>query len=554
MTMRRMLIINNDKEVRGFPLIFGYLGIFLSLVGVITLFPLIMLLFYPSESECWFLFVIPSSIYLIVGTFLYFIFIYRRKRARFAHFENSQLLILIWFMAVLAGALPFYLGKCFNLMDMNFSEAVFESASAYSTTGLSVFKDFLDVDGAFAPHVFCFHRSLMQFIGGVGLVLLLESVLGFASNSLYTSEGHSDKLLPSIGKSARLLFGIYLGYTIFGTLSLWLAGMDLFDAMNHSMCALSGGGMSTRSTNIAFYLSSSGNGIFKANSIAIEIIIMVLVLLSSISFLLHTFLLTFKWKKFAKDDEIRFAFCLIIIFSIIVSVTGTFNLSKINNTTFSSNLSEGIREGVFYVIASASTSGFANTSLQGMFNLGKPLLFCCTLLMIIGGGVGSCGGGIKQYRVIICLKDLWYSLKYRFSPSHQINPRTTYRYGKLSSLDDKTVKEAYSYSLLFLIVFIISIIILVFLPDFDAEEAAFDVASGMSNTGLSATDFVSYGKLHPSAYPVALWTLSVGMILGRLEIMPLIYAGRNIKEEIIYQKKQNKIAKDKIANEDKQNS
>lgn len=537
----------NEKEVRGFRLIFGYLGIFLSLIGVITLLPLFMLCFYPSEYECWYLFVIPSFSFIFVGLVLFLTLIRGRKKARFARFENSQLLLLVWLLAVLAGALPFYLGKCFGLMNMDFSESVFESASAYSTTGLTVFKDYVDIPNAFAPHVFCFHRSLMQFIGGVGLVLLLESVLGFASTSLYTTEGHSDKLLPSIVKSARLLFSIYIGYTLVGTLALWLAGMDLFDAMNHSMCALSGGGMSTHSSSIAYFRNSSGNGILSANSIAIEIIIMALVLLSSTSFLLHTFILTFKWKKFTKDDEIRFAFFMILLFSIVVSISGAMNLANINHNSFSDNLAESIRESTFYVIASATTSGFANTSLQGMFNLGKPLLFACTLLMIIGGGAGSCGGGIKQYRVFICLKDLWYSLKYRFSPSHQINPRTTYRYGKLSPLTDETVKNAYSYSLLFLIVFAISVIVLVFLPDFDAEEAAFDVASGMSNTGLAATDFVTYGIMHPNAYPVALWTLSVGMILGRLEIMPLIYAGRSIREEIVFQNHQKRLAKERSA-------
>mgnify|MGYP002515423393 CR=1 FL=1 len=540
------------KEVRGFQLIFGYLGVFLFLIGALNLVPLLMLAFYPNESGCWYLFAIPSLGYVAIGALLYFLLLFHRKRARFARFENSQLLLLAWIMAVLAGALPFFLGNCFGLMKMNFSESVFESASAFSTTGLTVFKDYVDTPNAFAPHVFCFHRSLMQFIGGVGLVLLLESVLGSSSTSLYMSEGHSDKLLPSIAKSARLIFGIYFGYTALGSLALWLAGMDLFDAVNHSMCALSGGGMSTHSSSVAYFRNSSGNGVLPANSIAIEIILMALVIMSGISFLLHTFLLRFKWKKFAKDDEVRFAFCSMLFASIVMSVSGTMNLMNINGGDFFSSFGQGIRESVFYVIASATTSGFANTSLQGMLNLGKPLLWTCTVLMLIGGGAGSCGGGIKQYRVCLCMKDLWYSLKYRFTPSHQINPRTTYRYGKLSPLGDDTVKEAHNYSLLFLIVFGLSVLILIFLPEFDAEEAAFDVASGMSNTGLAATDFVSYGLRHPAEYPIALWTLSAGMILGRLEIMPLFYALRNVREEIAFQKHEKRMLKEKLLDENEE--
>ncbi len=521
-------------EVRGFALVFGYLGIFLALIGVLNLFPLLLLLFYPDEYECWTFFFIPSSAYIAFGLLLYFFFLFKRKRARFARFENSQLLMLAWILAVFSGALPFFLAHCYEKMDMDFNEAIFEAASAYSTTGLTVFKDYLDIEGAFSPHVYCFHRSFMQFIGGVGLVLVLESVLGTGSTSLYASEGHNDKLLPSLGKSARLIFTIYSGYTIFGAVLLFFSGMDIFDAINHSMCALSGGGMSTYSSNVAYFSSSSGNGIFPANPIAIEIIIMLLVLLSSISFLMHTYILRFKIKNVVKDDEIRFAFSLIVISSILMAFSGTMNLSNSNGLPFFDNFAKGSRESVFYVIASATTSGFANTSLDEMLLLGKPLLWTCTILMIIGGGAGSCGGGIKQYRVAICLKDLFYSLKYRFSPTHQINPRKTYRYGKLAPLEEATVKEAHSYGLLFMIVFLLSVLILTFLPEFNAEDAAFDVASAMSNTGLSVTDFVTYGQTHVTSYPLALWTLSVGMILGRLEIMPLFFALRNIGEEISY--------------------
>ncbi len=540
------------KEVRGFRLIFGYLGTFLSLIGLIILAPLLLLFFYPEESDCWYLFVIPGAIYIVIGLLLYFSLIYRKDKAHFARFENSQLLILVWLMAVIAGALPFYLATVFGKMDMSVSESIFEAASAYSTTGLSAFRDFVDSEGAFCPHIYTFHRSFMQFIGGIGLVLLLESFLGYSSTSLYTTEGHSDKLLPSIGKSARLLFGIYLGYTLIGSLALWLAGMNVFDAVNHSMCALSGGGMSTHADNIAYFNASPGNGILPSNPIAIEIIIMFLVILSGISFLLHTYLLTFKWKKFFKDDEIKFALTLMLFGSVTMMFYGAYSLMQKMGGSYWSHFGDSARMSVFYVVGSATTSGFSNTSLDDMLNLGKPLLWVCTLLMIIGGGAGSCGGGIKQYRVFICVKNLWYSLKYKFSPTHQINPKETYRYGKMTQLSDETVKEAYTYSMLFLVVFVISVFILTFLPGFSSEYAAFDVASGMSNTGLSVTDFVAYGRAHPVAQKIALWVLSIGMILGRLEIFPLIFAGRNVREEFAYQKNLKRLAKEAEEREEKE--
>ena len=269
---------------------------------------------------------------------------------------------------------------------MSFSESFFESASAYSTTGLSSFKDFVDgrfvfdsvpgqyhfeAGASFCPRIFCFHRAQMQSVGGVGLVLLLPMVLGESGGmSLYVGEGHGDRLLPNLRRSATRIFGIYLLYNIVGALALFLAGMEPYDAVVTSMSALSGGGFSPRSSNIAFYSGAGvGNGFYPASSLAIEIVMMLLVILSGISFVLHTFLLSGRFKDFFKDDEVRF-FLSMLLFGFLVSLFGAmFEQKNVLGKEFFDDLPTNIRNVLFYVVSAETTSGFANTSLTHPLSL-----------------------------------------------------------------------------------------------------------------------------------------------------------------------------------------
>ena len=533
------------KIVKGLPMVFGYFGIFAILIGLLDLAPLLMVAFYPSETGAVFPFLIVGGTNILIGSVLYFVFLFRRPRTRFERYEDAFLLALTWIHALVSGAFPFFLADLFvpGALGMNFTASFFEASSAYSTTGMTNFVDFVDVEGAFCPHVYCFHRSLMQFIGGCGLVLLLSTVLGGQNGtSLYVSEGHSDKLLPNLGRSAKLIFAIYLGYTTLGTIALFLAGMDWFDAINTSMCALSGGGMSPRAASISTYRAFDGtyvlNGVTPCNSIAIEMIVMVLVVLSGVSFVLHTLLLRGKVLKFLRDDEIIYM-GVMGVFSITVaffSVCGYCAL--MNGTPFFASAGSNLRDSAFYVVGSFTTSGFSNTSLERFRAMGRPLLFICTFLMVLGGGAGSAAGGIKMYRIVIMLKDLAHSIRHRFDPSHQMHPRLIYRYGKMQDLDEPMVREAHRYAILFIAIYGTLVLVSTCLPFYNGENgveyAAFDVASAMSNTGLAMNDFSAYRAQYPEASYVLLWLLSIGEILGRLEVLPFVNSIRCGYEEVTY--------------------
>lgn len=523
------------KTAMGNRLVFGYLGIFLMFEGFVTAIPLVMIAFYPSEYKALWDFAIPAFFGVLLGLLLFLSCIAGRPKGHFARHDDALLLVLLWISAIVLGAVPFYLTKYpvlnFGDSDMNLnmsvSDCFFESMSGYSATGLTVLpeKAFLtgiDASSYASAHVFLFHRAFMQFIGGIGLVLIVAGAISDRYNlKLYFAEGHNDKLMPNLGKSAKMIFGIYFGYIALGALSLWFAGMTPFDAVCHSTCALATGGFSTRFAGIVFFQNSSlysGNGLFPNNVIAIEVILMVLMLLGGTNFVLHTFLLRGKWKQFIKDIEIRLAFWLVLVFTLMTSLS-TMYLYKDGQLPFFLSL----RYSVFNVISSLTTTGFTNFP-SAPFPLGEVALFSGILLMAVGGGLGSTSGGIKGYRFGLLLKDFYYSIRYRFSSSRMINPNPVYRLGELKEEDDDSSMEAHNYTLLYLLFFLAGAMVLLFLPGVGVSEGTYEFMSALSGTGITVIDYFAYAKSYPDAYPWLLWTLSVGMFFGRLEILPVHFA------------------------------
>ena len=260
-------------------------------------------------------------------------------------------------------------------------------------------------------------------------------------------------------------------------------------------------------------------------------------LLGAISFVLHTFLLTGKFKKFFGDSEIKFGALAITLAGLVCFLSAASSLqggwTDLSWTAF--------RRSFFSVISSITTTGFSNASIPDFLALGRPVLFIGVILMTIGGGVGSTGGGIKQYRVNLVVKDLFWSLRYRFASHRVLNPKTTMRYGEFKEVDASVEKEAHNYSALYLGTLLFGIMLCCFVPDFSVDEASYEFASALSGTGLSIIDFLAYGASHTTlAYNYLLWVLTVAMFIGRLEIMPIFYSIRNIFDEMGYYKKERK--------------
>jgi trk system potassium uptake protein TrkH len=533
------------KEATGFRLIFGYLGIFLMFEGFATILPLAIIGIYQSEWMVYWDFLIPGLIGIVLGALLFFVLIAGRPKGHFARNDDALLLILLWLCAIVLGALPFYFTRFPYLnqgmeslnLDMSFSESFFEAMSGYSATGLTVLPTscFLDASELGltpypASHVFLFHRALMQFIGGVGLVLIVAGALSDRYNlKLYFAEGHNDKLMPNLGRSAKLIFGIYFGYILIGTLSLWLAGMPAFDAFVHATAALATGGFSTRSTSLLYFQGVNGrmleNTVLPVNSIAIEIICIVLMLLGATNFVLHTFLLTGKWKQFFKDIEIRFAIITILIFTLATTVSSLY-LYQSGPIDFWTSL----RYNVFNVVTSITTTGFTN--YPSLVHLGEVAVFSGILLMCIGGGVGSTAGAIKQYRIALLLQDFKYSIRHHFATIREVNPNPVYRLGELKEEDPGASDEAHNYALLYIVFFLVGAMAMMFMPGIGFVESSYEFMSALSGTGIDIIGYSTYKVNFPSTYSLLLWILSFAMFVGRLEILPLYYAMRRLTHRL----------------------
>ena len=404
-------------------------------------------------------------------------------------------MVLSWVLAIVFCAVPFMMTG-----NYDFTQAVFECTSGWSTTGLSV------VDVTRCPRIFLLYRSIMLFFGGVGLVLVMVSVLSDRHGMrLYSAEGHSDRLLPNLVKSARMIIAIYMGYILSGTLLYMFFGMDWFDGLNHSIAALSTGGFSTKAESIGYY-----------DSLGIELVTIVLMLLGCTNFLAHLFLIRGKLKTFFRYCEVRFMLMICGFFTPVMAVLLLY-------AGLSGNVGQGFRDGLFQVVTALTTTGFQTVDSFAAFS--SPLLLVMTLLMLVGGGTGSTAGGIKQIRVWIALKSLYWSMRSRISRKRTVYSDSIQKLDGKEFLTARGRLDTLEFIGVYLSVFMLGTMVLC-MCGFDIGDSMFEFASALGTVGLSV-GITSY-----DASPAVLWTETAGMFVGRLEIYVVFVAAVQLGREI----------------------
>jgi len=469
----------------GYKLIARYLGIFIVLIGFIVMLPLLVLPFYPEEAEYAYCFIIPGLASIVAGSLLS-IALKDKENERLGHHQDSVLVVIVWVVAILISAMPYLLSGKYS-----FTQSVFESTSGYSTTGLSV----VDVDSC--PHIFLLFRSITLFVGGVGLVLILTSAISDRYGlRLYNAEGHSDKLLPNLVKSARLMLAIYGGYIIAGTIAYISFGMDVFDAINHAIASVSTGGFSTRSASIGYY-----------DSIGIEMTTMILMLLGSTNFAIHLFLLRGKIKQVIKHCEIKF---IAIALAVAIPI-----MAIIFQSSTGSDWGYAFRVSAFHFVSSITTTGYQTVATMAVFP--DAFFYLMIVAMLVGGGLGSTAGGIKQYRIIASAKGIYHTFDDKLKHSRLISTHYIARYGNIEELTDEEARSNTGFIILYLAIFMIGTLIFCAFG-YSIKDSMFEFASSLSTVGLTA------GITGPSAHPVVLWTSIVGMFFGRLEILVIFTA------------------------------
>lgn len=493
------------ERVTGYPLIVGYLGIIMVLAGVITMLPLLTLVFYPGEIGEAGYFIAPGVVSILIGYLLSLVLRGKEK----GNLERNQEMIIVtgaWMIAITVTAMPFVLTGHYS-----FTQAVFETTSGLSTTGLSV------VDVSVTPRIFLIHRSVLLFFGGIGLVLVMTSVLSDVYGMrLYNAEGHADRLLPNLIESARLIIGIYSGYILGGTLLYVVFGMSVFDALNHSIAAVSTGGFSTRAESIGYY-----------HSAAIELVTIVLMLLGSTNFFVHLLLLRGKFRAYLSHCEIKMTFILLaaIVPIMVVLMMGTMY----------HNIGEGIRAALFQAVSALTTTGFQTVdSFSGWSSALKLLMI---LLMLAGGSAGSTAGGLKVYRVYVLFKEIWWKFTGDISSKRTIQSERIAKYGVTEIMTSEEKNQINTFAFCYMLIFLAGTFIFT-LHGYSVEDSMFEFSSALSTVGLSV------GITAYEASPVLHWTATAGMFLGRLEIFAVMTAAarllsdgkrvwsRNLKHEI----------------------
>ncbi len=397
-----------------------------------------------------------------------------------------------WVVFSLVGMLPFIVGG----YETRLAAAFFETMSGFSTTGASVFND---IDSL--PHSILFWRSLTHWIGGMGIVFFTVAVLpqvGAGDLKLFSAETTGlkiGKLHPRISTTARWLWTLYLLLTVACISALYLAGMSVFDAVNHGLSTVATGGFSTHQASVEYF-----------NSPLIETILIVFMFLSSINFtLLYLLLIKRRLRDVFRDGELRcfvtiILFCIVYIGGVLILVDGYSPL-------------EALRYAAFHVVAIQSTTGFTSCDFMVWHPSTWMLLFFITA---VGACAGSTSGGIKCVRVFTAYKIVANEFKRILHP----NAILPVRIGT-TTLNDAVARTIFAYFACYFILMFVgaSVMMTLDIPMLDAFGLC---VSSFSNVGPSIGWLVGPLDSWAALPDVALWVHSFLMLAGRLEIFSLL--------------------------------
>ncbi len=469
-----------------FKLIIRVLGFLIFVEGVAMLLALAVSLIYGEHDTTAFLF--SSGICLVTGGAI--AWLTNGAKKDIGKREGFIIVALVWVVFSFFGSLPYILSNSIP----NFTNAFFETISGFTTTGSSILSDIEAL-----PHGILFWRSISQWLGGMGIIVLSLAILpvfGIGGMQLYVAEvpGPSpDKISPRIRQTAKTLWIIYLGFTATEIILLWIGGMSFYDAVCHSFTTMATGGFSTKQASIAHWSSPF-----------IQYVVIVFMFFAGTNFTLSYLALNGKFKSVFKDEEFKYYVFFILGFTTLI-FGGLLLTTQLG-------VEHAFRDSLFQVVSIITTTGYATTD----YLLWTPFLTILIFtLFFFGGSAGSTGGGIKIMRIVILLKNSYYELRRMIHP-HAIIP---VKFNK-HSVDAKIVTNVLAFFMLYLIIFALSTIVFTLIEP-DIESAMGAVATSLGNIGPGLGNVgPAENFLHVS--PVGKWFLSFLMLLGRLELFTIL--------------------------------
>lgn len=480
--------ISNNMSRASFniKLVIKLLGFMLFLESGALLLSGLVAWWYKGDDTLWFM--ISAGITAASGLIFYFIG-RQAKRTNIGKQEAYAFVTLVWLLFSFFGLLPYYLGGYINTI----TNAFFETMSGFTTTGSSVM---LNVE--IMPHGILFWRSLTQWMGGMGIILLSLAVmplLNMGNVGLFAAEVPGpkvDKLQPRISGTARILWAIYLILTAAEIVLLKFAGMGFFDAICHALTSMATGGFSTKNNSVAAF-----------DSPAIEYIIIAFMFMAGTSFSLIYWAFTLNFKKLKHNDEFSWYVYVVVI----VTVFLAFGLWHVESLP----INDAFRTALFQTVSFLTTTGFTTTT--GYMHW-EPLLWSVFLvIMLLGGMSGSTAGGIKISRIIILVRQSKCELKRQVHPNAVIPVRYN---GK--NLPDTIVASVFGFLVLYILLVFLGTAILLS-EGLYLDDALGAVISSISNVGPGFGAFTQNYFIMPD---LSTWTLSFLMLAGRLELFTVI--------------------------------
>ncbi len=453
--------------------ILAYLGILLEIFAVFLILPTAVALIY---NESLTMFLIPMILSLFCGVILDKNF----RRAQLDLNEGLTLTAITFIFFSFIGSIPYY--PIFAGSDALVLNSFFEAMSGFTTTGLTVIEDTSAI-----PKSILFWRSETQWLGGIGIIIIFLSILSrlrTSSTSLYEAQGYTEKLEPTIYHTTRRMMKIYFTYSIIGMLLLRLSGLDLFEAVTTTFSSISTGGFIVRSD------------IFTTAGDATLGVICILMLTGSINFMIHDKIFKMRIKDALRNVEVRSMAVIIIISSVAIYI-----------------LTSEAKISIFQTISAMTATGFTLTEIAPM---STPVILILTILMYIGSSSGSTAGGIKQMRFIISLKTVPWTIKKMVSPRNAIIPLKI----QGTPIDENTIRLTGTVIFTYTVALVIGTMILIF-AGYSATESFFQVTSAQGTVGLNIIDIAQAGAITKI-------TLILNMLLGRLEIFPILILISNI--------------------------
>ena len=401
--------------------------------------------------------------------------------------EGFVIASLSWVVMSLFGALPFI----FSGATTSFADALFESASGFSTTGSSIFKEVESL-----PHAILMWRSVTHWIGGMGVLVLLMVFLPLCGGqNMHIMRAESpgpdvSKLVPKVKETALILYSIYLGLTVIQFIAMLVSGMNLFDSVNTALATAGTGGFGFR------------NDSFASATPVQQIIVTVFMLLFAVNFNSYYLILRLKFKD-AINSEVR-AFVLIVVAAIAII---TLNISHMYGS-----IEEAMRHAAFNVASLVSSTGFASADFDAWPALSKTIL---VLIMFIGACAGSTGGGIKVSRILILFKGFVNEIQTLIHPKQIKKIKLDKR-----PVNKEVVRSVNAYIACFVVVFATSLLLISLegkdlVTNFTAVLATINnMGPGLEAVGPTSSfaDFSDFSKI----------VLTFNMIAGRLELFPML--------------------------------